>query len=257
MKIALDIRASLEENAAAYFDKAKKARSKIAGAQKAVDLAKEKKAKGTTVVLTKKAPKKIRKKAWYEKFKWFYTSDNRLVIAGRDATTNEILIKKYTDEQDIVFHTSAPGSPFVVLKTEGKEVPEHILQEVADFTGCHSKAWKLGLSDAEVYWVKPEQVTKEAKAGEFMGRGSFMVYGKRNFAHPKMNLAAIRHGETVMVAPLSSVQNAELSDQKFVKISQGTIKASETAKKVVALLGFGEVDDVIAGLPSGGCRIQK
>ena len=177
-----------------------------------------------------------------------------MVVGGRDAVTNEILIKKYTEVHDVVFHTGAPGSPFVVLKTEGAVLVEHVLQEVADFTASHSKAWKLGLGDAEVYWVEPSQVTKEAKAGEYMGRGSFMVYGKRNFMHPHIELAACPYKETIMIGPVEAVK-AQQKD--YVLIRQGDAKASDSAKQIIALLGTGDVDEVLAGLPAGGCKIVR
>ena len=36
-----------------------------------------------------------RKAFWFEKFYWFITSENFLVISGRDAQQNEVLVKKY------------------------------------------------------------------------------------------------------------------------------------------------------------------
>merc|ERR1719343_309453 len=32
---------------------------------------------------------------WFQKFYWFFTSDNYLVLAGRDAQQNEMLVKRY------------------------------------------------------------------------------------------------------------------------------------------------------------------
>ena len=75
----------------------------------------------------KQKPK--RKKEWFEKFRWFFTSDNMLVIAGRDATTNEIVVKKHTDKHDLIFHTEMAGSPFGVFKTEGKKPSIAIIKE--------------------------------------------------------------------------------------------------------------------------------
>lgn len=258
MKISLDVRKTVDQNAAAYFEAAKKARSKIAGARKAIAMAVEKRKAAEdapTAVVEKQLPKKVRKRAWFEKFKWFVASNGMLVIAGRDATTNELAIRKHVDKHDVIFHTDAAGSPFVVLKTEGVVVPENVLQEVTDFCGAHSKAWKLGLATAEVYWVTPEQVTKEAKAGEFMGKGSFMVYGKRNFMHPKMGLVAIPFEDKVMVAPPAAAQ-AHFTGEAAI-VSQGTMKASDAAKKIISIIGVGEPDDVLPGLPSGGCKVEK
>ena len=63
-------------------------------------------------------------KQWYEKFRWFTTSDGFLVVAGKDTVSNEVLIKKYTKQEDVVFHAEITGSPFVVIKAEGKEISE-------------------------------------------------------------------------------------------------------------------------------------
>jgi len=38
---------------------------------------------------------KIRKPFWFEKFVWFISSENYLVIAGHDMQQNELIVKKY------------------------------------------------------------------------------------------------------------------------------------------------------------------
>ena len=37
----------------------------------------------------------LRRMHWFEKFDWFITSENYIVISGRDAQQNELLVKKY------------------------------------------------------------------------------------------------------------------------------------------------------------------
>jgi predicted ribosome quality control (RQC) complex YloA/Tae2 family protein len=37
----------------------------------------------------------VRKPAWYERFNWFISSENFLVISGRDAQQNELIVKRY------------------------------------------------------------------------------------------------------------------------------------------------------------------
>ena len=126
-------------------------------------------------------PKKIviRDKQWFEKFHWFNTSDGKLVISGRDATQNEILIKKYVDSVDIVLHGDVHGSPFSVIKN-GKDSNDEEKKEAAIFTICHSKAWQNKRVES-VYWIEPEQVSKKAPTGESIARGGFMIYGKKNY----------------------------------------------------------------------------
>jgi len=53
---------------------------------------------------------------WYERFRWFHTTDGYLVLGGRDADDNEELVKKYLDGGDRFFHTQAPGAPATILK---------------------------------------------------------------------------------------------------------------------------------------------
>ena len=92
-----------------------------------------------------------------------------LFIAGRDATTNEIIVKKHTDKNDIVYHSELPSSPFGTLKTKGKKPSKECLEECAQFVACYSKAWKTGITVADIFYVNPNQVSKEAPSGEFIG----------------------------------------------------------------------------------------
>ncbi|MBR9692307.1 fibronectin-binding domain-containing protein, partial [Candidatus Woesearchaeota archaeon] len=91
MKITLDLRQSVDENAQRYFEAAKKARKKAKGAEQALVEWRAKLAAESVVVEKKQAPKKKvrRKKAWYEKFRWCISSDGILLAGGRDASTNE------------------------------------------------------------------------------------------------------------------------------------------------------------------------
>src|SRR3989338_2090126 len=186
-RLVLDLKKSVEENASDYFEKAKKIKKKIQGAEKAllVSLKKlkelETKKEKLSIEEEKNKIAKERKKEWYEKFRWFISSDGFLVIGGRDATSNEIVIKKHTDADDLVLHTDMAGSPFFVVKAEGKKIPEATIKEAADATCTFSRAWKLGLQSSEVFYVSPEQVSKKTKAGEYMGKGAFMIYGKTNY----------------------------------------------------------------------------
>ena len=37
----------------------------------------------------------VRKPYWFERFNWFLSGENYLVISGRDAQQNELLVKRY------------------------------------------------------------------------------------------------------------------------------------------------------------------
>ncbi|PSP76407.1 hypothetical protein BRC81_12315 [Halobacteriales archaeon QS_1_68_20] len=125
---------------------------------------------------------------WYERFRWFRTSDGFLVIGGRDADQNEELVEKYLERGDRFFHTQAHGSPATVLKATGpsepaKEVefPESTLQQAAQFPVSYSSVWKDGRFTGDVYAVDSDQVSKTPESGEYLEKGGFAVRGDRTY----------------------------------------------------------------------------
>jgi predicted ribosome quality control (RQC) complex YloA/Tae2 family protein len=255
MEIKLEIKKSVEENASRYFDLSKKAKKKLEGAKKALAISKEKleKLKKQETKILEKSNEVIieKKKSWYHKFRWFVTSEGLLVVGGRDSTTNEIIIKKHAEKEDIVFHTDMAGSPFVVLKN-GITATEKSLQEVADFTAAHSKGWKKGLATLRVFYVTPEQVTKEAQAGEHLQKGSFMIRGKTTYVDPTMNYAIGVHENFAIGGPVSAIKHI---CEKYVEIIQGDEKPSATAKKIRSKIDYNDIDDIIRVMPVG-CKVK-
>jgi hypothetical protein len=74
------------------------------------------------------------------------------------------------------------GAPFVVVKTQGEVPSEQTVKEAAQFAASYSQAWKGGLGAVDVYWVRPEQVSKTPPSGEYLPRGAFMIYGTKNYS---------------------------------------------------------------------------
>ena len=259
MDIEIDLTKSVDENAGNYFNLAKKAKKKLAGAKEAVEMSKKKLEKLQQEEdkfmerETKKLEKKERKKEWYEKFHWFISSEDFLCIGGKDATSNEIVIKKHTDKDDLVFHTDMAGSPFFVIKN-GQEATEITIEETAQAVGVYSKAWKLGHTTADVFYVKPEQVSKEAQSGEYMSKGSFMVRGKTTYLHPKLEYAIGLLNDEIIGGPVTAIKK---KTKNFVKVISGKMKKSSLAKKIRSKLKGGELDDIIKFLPAGGAEIKK
>ncbi|MEK6949430.1 MAG: NFACT RNA binding domain-containing protein [Nanoarchaeota archaeon] len=255
-RLILDLTKTVEENAAQYFEEAKKIKRKIKGAEEALqhNIIKLKELETKKDKFEAEEQKKVvltqRKKEWYEKFRWFMSSDGLLVIGGRDATSNEVVIKKHTEKNDLVFHTDMAGSPFFVIKSENKKIPENTVKEVADATCTFSRAWKLGLQTSDVFYVFPEQVSKKTKAGEYMGKGAFMVYGKSNYIENKINLAVgVTKDRAIMSGPLESIKK---NCEKYIVLNQGNEKASSVAKKINYKLGGNlDLDEIIRALPAG------
>ncbi|WP_049927595.1 ribosome rescue protein RqcH [Halopiger goleimassiliensis] len=126
---------------------------------------------------------------WYDRFRWFHTSDDYLVIGGRNADQNEELVKKYLEPGDKVLHTQAHGGPVTVLKATDPsessspdiELPESSIEEAAQFAVSYASVWKDGRYAGDVYAVDADQVTKTPESGEYLEKGGFAVRGDRTY----------------------------------------------------------------------------
>lgn len=235
---SLNLRQSIQDNAAKYYTRSKKAEKKLRGAEKTLQETRAKIEKAKKQVTLAKATQqplaKRRKREWFEKFRWFHSSDGFLVIGGRDATTNEILIKKHMEPHDIVFHAEIVGAPFVIIKTEGKTAPEQTINEAAQLAASYSRAWKEMLSAVNVYWVNPSQVSKTPPSGQFLKKGSFMIRGTKNFVRgvPLHVAVGVKVDEKQMIViggpPNAVAQQTEV----YVEIVPGEQKSGQLAKKV-------------------------
>ena len=88
-KITLDLTSTIEENAAHYFEKAKKTKKKIDGARESLEENKKKlgqllQKKEKQLEKEKKSESSNRKKEWYVKLRWFVSSEVFLVVGGSD-----------------------------------------------------------------------------------------------------------------------------------------------------------------------------
>ncbi len=125
---------------------------------------------------------------WYERFRWFHTTDGFLVIGGRDADQNEELVAKYLEPGDRFLHAEAHGGPVTVLKATGPseaardvDVPESDRRQAAQFAVSYSSVWKDGAFAGDVYEVDPDQVSKTPESGEYLEKGGFAVRGDRTY----------------------------------------------------------------------------
>ena len=239
--LQLNLTRSIQANAAKFYEKAKKAQRKIEGAEKALRETRTKieelQRKKQQIVKVQKPLPVRREKAWYEKFRWFHSSENLLVIGGRDATTNEILIKKHMEPHDIVFHANIVGAPFVLVKTEGKTPSEQSLKEAAQFAASYSRAWKEMFGTVDVYWVKPQQVSKSPPSGQYLKKGSFIIRGAKNYFRNVPLVVAIGvqikdHARIIGGPPEAISKHTNV----YVEIVPGEQKSSELAKQIRHIL---------------------
>jgi predicted ribosome quality control (RQC) complex YloA/Tae2 family protein len=241
---SLDLTRSIQANAASYYERAKKTERKQEGAKKALretqtkiqELQKHLLEKTEKVI--ELAPLKKKEKAWYEKFRWLNSSDGFLIIGGRDATTNEIIIKKHTEPTDIVFHADIVGAPFVVIKTEGKTPSEQTINEAAQLAASYSKAWRELFHAIDVYWVHPNQLSKSPPPGQYLEKGSFIVHGKKNYLRKILLSIAIgvtiKENQIIIVGgPTEFVKKQAIH---YIEIAPGQEPSNSLAKQIRKML---------------------
>ncbi len=225
---------TLHENADNYYKKAKKAKQKQKSATEALKETEKKMTEAKEIIVKKvRIEKKTEPSKWFHKFRWFTSKQGFLVVAGKDATSNEVLIKKHTDAADIVFHADITGSPFVIVKVEKKALDKGTLEEAAQFTGVYSRAWKAKVGVAEVYYVTPEQVSKKAPSGEYITKGAFMIYGKKNIMKTELRLGIGFIENNIVTGPEKTIK---LCTKKYILVEPGDEKCSALAKKIKAAL---------------------
>jgi len=239
--LEIDTSVSLHKNASAYYERAKVFRKKREGVERAIDVTEEKirteKEKEVSVeeeLMPKRKEVRREKEEWYERFRWFETSDGFLVVGGKDAATNEILVKKYMRPNDLFFHTQAEGAPVVIAKTDGKVVSEAALSEIAQFAASYSNLWKYGFYEGECYCVKGEQVSKTPPSGEYIKKGSFMVRGKRKYFKAALGLCVGIEKDKNRLAACPSSDSQKNRLDNFVELEPGgDLEKNELSKEIV------------------------
>uniref|UniRef100_A0A2K6A8G5 Ribosome quality control complex subunit NEMF n=1 Tax=Mandrillus leucophaeus TaxID=9568 RepID=A0A2K6A8G5_MANLE len=180
--VDVDLSLSAYANAKKYYDHkryaAKKTQKTVEAAEKAFKSAEKKTKQTLKEVQTVTSIQKARKVYWFEKFLWFISSENYLIIGGRDQQQNEIIVKRYL----------TPGSPYFGIKTlciviPGEPIPPRTLTEAGTMALCYSAAWDARVITS-AWWVYHHQVSKTAPTGEYLTTGSFMIRGKKNFLPP-------------------------------------------------------------------------
>lgn len=258
IKIKIDPKKSLAENAAFYYEIAKKSKQRAEGAVEAL-MQTQNKIQELEANLTQLKEKQTqqerekrekRKPEWYEKYHWFYSSDNFLCIGGKDAVSNEIIVKKYAEKSELVFHTESPGSPFFVIKNPNNlEIPKTTLEETAQATASYSQTWKSNIGTTEVLYVKAEQLTK----AEGVQKGMFIIEGKKTVLRPILKLAIANVNNQIICGPVSAIKS---HSQNTLTIIQGDLTKNELAKKIKSKLG-GDLEEIERMLPNGKSKIEK
>ncbi len=184
--ITLDYTKGIDANASDIYQKGKDVGEKAKRAEEALEesraeLAKKQKGidKAKALAAGKAQPTK---QFWFERYKWFISSGGKLIIAGKDAHSNDNIVKKHLKDGDLYAHADVHGAPSVVIK-EGAKADNDELRQGCQFALAQSKAWIAALSEGSAFWVYPDQVSKTPNPGEFVPRGAFIIRGKRNYEY--------------------------------------------------------------------------
>ncbi|MEM2694692.1 MAG: ribosome rescue protein RqcH [Archaeoglobaceae archaeon] len=260
----IDLNKSIYGNAEIYYERAKKVKEKMEGLRSAMEKTIEEiqkaKSKGIKVGFGVR-----RKREWFEQYRWFITSDGFLAIGGRNAKMNSEIVSKHIESRDLFFHTQSPGAPAVVLKL-GQEAPENSIAEAAEFSAIYSSLWKEGKHSGEVYYVKPDQVLRAAKAGEFLPKGSFYIVGERNYVEVELRCAIGIELKKMRVigGPVNAIKKwadyyveLEIGEESQEKLSVeiARILAEKAGENAYVVKAIAKPDEIAKFLPPGRSRI--
>jgi len=269
-KIQIDPDSSLPTIASKLFDESKKQKGAVKSIEKLMKKTESKLEKTIEKGEIAKGSvgfKEVRKKSWFERYRWFYTSDEVLAVGGRDSSSNSAIIRKYLEKNDKVFHAEVHGSPFFLLKGEDEELLPLSLEEVAHATVCFSRAWQISAYGMSSFWVNPDQVKKGAPTGQSMAKGAFMINGTRNFikvSSLKLAVGIFKQDEDYLLVcgPPEPIKKKCLC---YAVIEPGGSTMSDVAKKIRAEFdkvndNFKKIfliDDYVRTLPTGSSKVTE
>lgn len=249
----LDVKGTVESNAKRYYEESKKARKKLEGVLKVIQ-----DTRGDVEGMAKKeTERRDRKKLaptkrfWFERYRWFISSEGTVVLGGKDAKSNDTLVKKHLAAGDRYAHADMHGAPSVVVKMR-EGVSDVTLHEACEFAVATSKAWNAKIGSASGYWVLPEQVSKTPQSGEYLAKGAFVIRGKRNYSDKldiKLGVGEVEYeGERkVMCGPASAVKSRS---KKYVILRPGDKDKDSFAKLLAEELQV-PIEEVQSVMPPG------
>ncbi len=178
-----------------------------------------------------------RSKKWYEKFHWFICG-NHVIIGGTDLKTNERILRTYLDDNDLFFHADVHGAPYVVAKDGQSNLSEDCLKEIATFALNYSSLWKDKKLIGDVYYVMPDQVSLTPPSGQYLPKGSVMIYGEKNYLKNieidhVVGIIFLEENAQIIGGPVASVENRT---EIFISIKPGLTPKGKIAKELLNML---------------------
>ena len=284
---------TVHQNAQRYFQDARTLKDKSKGARKALENTENAKSKQEKRRKKDVAAGRVRgiqrsKKFGFEKYRWAFLEGGHIIVGGRDARGNDTIVRKHLNSNDLYIHADLHGAPSCSLKLkdgftilgnvsesqngiksmqiaqnlgdgidDARELEEAIIAQAAQIAVCWSRAWGSGGAAATAFHVRPSQVSKQTESGESLGRGSFVVRGKRTWyrdLHLEIGMGiGVINGIPLPVC--GTVETISKIFEKWIKIVPGREKKESIANKISKATGLIQ-DDVLSSLPPGGCSIE-
>lgn len=265
--VSLEAGRTPREAAQALFEEAKRLRAKAAGARSALQET-ERRISGPSSGATSGAspierPLAHRARAhWFERFRWFISSEGAIVVGGRDAASNDLLVKRHLKPGDRYVHADLHGAASVVVKhpmTGKPPLTETTYREAGQWAVAFSKAWRAGLASASAFWVSDDQVSKSPETGEFVARGAWVVRGTKNLMRDlpvELGLGEVDYeGEKLWtVAPPSAVR--ALGTLRMLVAPGPERERGDREKDLVRDLGVSR-SWLQSALPAGGLTVRR
>ncbi|MCI4317333.1 MAG: NFACT RNA binding domain-containing protein, partial [Thermoplasmata archaeon] len=259
---------TVRASAQGLYEEAKRAQSKLSGAVAALADSDARLAQTATALLavsskaTSEVAARRRTPNWFERYRWFFTSEAILVIGGRDAASNDLLVRRYLNPGDRYVHADIHGAPSVIVKHPAPGEPEWsavTLHEAAQWAVAFSKAWRAGLASASAFAVEADQVSKSAASGEFVPRGAWVIHGTKEILKDlptELGLGTVPdRGDTLWsVAPPRAL---EARGTLLYVLSPGPEKERLDRESQLARDAGLPRDRLQALLPSGGITVRR
>lgn len=102
------------------------------------------------------------------KLREYKISTGKLVLLGKSAENNEELISQ-ASKDEIILHTSMPGSPFANIKDSYKNTTSKEIYEAGTICAKYSQDWRDNKKSVMVHYFLTQDVykTKNMKVGTF------------------------------------------------------------------------------------------
>jgi len=193
--------------------------------------------------------RQIREAKEYMSYRWFFTSEGKLVVGGKSDEQNENVLRYFKRPGYTIMHTTKPGSPFMIIQSD--DPSKNDLDECAVFCACFSKEWKTGKKSIDIDVFKGGDVFKN----KGMKTGTFGVKNKKKVKAKPELMVIIQKGK------IRAVPKVKGKEESLAVIKQGKMDKEAAAEKIAKkikekyLLPVSK-EEVMRAIPSGNMSVR-